>query len=159
MIFSKQVDLRGFILPEGVRIQGSIEVTGCGRIDCVVEGNVLVSAKLVIGVKGVVNGNVKADNIIVEGKVTGDIVCENHAEIANSSHITGTVTCKTVGVSANAFIGGGINKTNTSGEKSNSFLQMPFLKSMVSTHSNKTPVPDISKTGEDGQNPSGQTWF
>lgn len=159
MIFAKQADLRGFILPEGVLIKGSLETNRCGRIDGVVEGNVFLASRLVIGITGVVIGTVKAENIIVEGKVTGDIICDNHADIAGSAYITGVVTCKTVGVSGNAFIGGGINKTNASGEKGNNHLPSPIIKKIERIPTIKNPTPDVSPPNERDKGAVGQTWF
>ena len=112
MLFSKPFEQRGFILPEGLCVKGDIEASVWGRIDGVVEGGVVMSEKLVVGPRAVVFGNIKADTIIVEGKVNGDVVCEKNAVIAGTAHISGMVVCKTITVADGAFIGGDIKSTN-----------------------------------------------
>ena len=74
------------------KIKGDITSEEDFRIDGYFEGNLTTTSKIVLGEKGVLNGNIKCGNAEILGKVTGDLVVENLLSIKSSASIDGNVS-------------------------------------------------------------------
>ncbi len=74
------------------KIKGDITSEEDFRIDGYFEGNLTTSAKIVLGEKGQLHGNIKCANAEILGKVTGDLIVDNLLSIKSSASIDGNVT-------------------------------------------------------------------
>jgi len=74
------------------KIKGDITSEEDFRIDGYFEGNLTTTSKIVLGEKGVLNGNIKCSNAEILGKVTGDLVVDNLLSIKSSASIDGNVS-------------------------------------------------------------------
>jgi len=74
------------------KIKGDITSEEDFRIDGYFEGNLTTTSKIVLGEKGVLNGNIKCGNAEILGKVTGDLVVDGLLSIKSSASIDGNVT-------------------------------------------------------------------
>lgn len=76
-------------------IVGDIKFTGGLHIDGVVKGNLSAeagtSAVLRISDKGLVEGQINAPNVIINGKVVGDVHATDYIELAKKAEVTGDV--------------------------------------------------------------------
>ena len=89
-MFSKNSDhLECFIGPES-SFQGEFVVKGMLRIDGLVQGRVNADSVL-LGKSGVVKGEVKAQKIIVGGKVEGSLWSEGVVEINATGKVQGDI--------------------------------------------------------------------
>ena len=79
------------IVSQGTKIIGSISSEGDFRIDGILEGDIDVKGKLVVGKKGEVEGKIKASNLDVEGKVKGNIIVSNLLFLKNTATINGDI--------------------------------------------------------------------
>ena len=74
------------ILGKGSEFEGKIKVEHTMRVDGKFGGDIITSDTLIVGKEGNINGNVKARNLVVGGKVSGSaevkekIVLESKAE-------------------------------------------------------------------------------
>ena len=73
------------------KIKGDITSQEDFRIDGRFEGNLTTTAKIVLGEKGVLDGNIKCGNAEILGKVSGDLVVENLLSVKSSAVIDGNV--------------------------------------------------------------------
>ena len=73
------------------KIKGDITSQEDFRIDGHFEGNLTTTSKIVLGEKGVLDGNIKCGNAEILGKVSGDLVVENLLSIKSSASIDGNV--------------------------------------------------------------------
>ncbi len=73
------------------KIKGDITSQEDFRIDGQFEGNLTTTAKIVLGEKGVLDGNIKCGNAEILGKVSGDLVVENLLSVKSSASIDGNV--------------------------------------------------------------------
>ena len=85
------------------KIKGDITSEEDFRIDGYFEGNLTTTAKIVLGEKGVLNGNIKCANAEVLGKISGDLVVQNLLSIKSSASIDGTVTTAKLAIEPNAY--------------------------------------------------------
>jgi cytoskeletal protein CcmA (bactofilin family) len=64
--------------------------------------------------KGVWSGTIRADNVIVAGRVKGDIIATGHVEITDTARITGTVSGEAIAVAEGAVVEGVMKTTGRS---------------------------------------------
>lgn len=80
-------DLQSFsgktsLIAVGAELVGDMRFQGAVQVDGRVTGNLLASEGLVrISVGGVVEGEVRAPHIVVEGEVLGDVYASTHLEL------------------------------------------------------------------------------
>jgi len=94
------------IISNGVKIDGNLFSEGNVRIDGAVEGNVVVIGNLTIGDLSQLNGEVKAKNITMSGKVFGKIVAEEKLKLEPKSVLKGDLITKYLIIEEGAFFEG-----------------------------------------------------
>lgn len=77
---------------EGTRVIGTIETQADIRLDGFLKGDLNVAGRLVIGPKGVVEGDVKCINADVEGAIKGNVVVQEVLVVKATAVIEGEVT-------------------------------------------------------------------
>lgn len=83
------------LISRATRVNGDLHFTGELQIEGKVTGNIFADdekdAKLVIADTGLVEGEIRAPVVIVNGKVVGNIHSSKHLELAAKGNVTGTV--------------------------------------------------------------------
>src|SRR5450432_4926411 len=100
------------------------EVTGSESlyIDGRVEGSInLAGNRVTIGRNGVVAANINAREIVVLGKVRGNLTASDRVDIRSDGSLTGDVIAARISIEDGAFFKGGIDirKAGQSGQKPN----------------------------------------
>jgi len=85
-------NVKSFIA-EGVAVKGNIQSRGSLRIDGAVEGDIDVQGDLIIGSSAILTGNVKAENIILAGKMDGNLTANGKIEITSIGQLKGDINC------------------------------------------------------------------
>jgi len=97
------------------------EVTGSESlyIDGRVEGSInLPGNRVTVGRNGVVNANINAREIVVIGKVRGNLSASDRVDIRNEGSLTGDVVAQRISIEDGAFFKGGID-IRKPGQKAN----------------------------------------
>ncbi len=97
------------------------EVTGSESlyIDGRVEGSInLPGNRVTVGRNGVVAANITAREIVVLGKVRGNLTASDRVDIRNEGSLTGDVVAQRISIEDGAFFKGGID-IRKPGQKSN----------------------------------------
>src|SRR6266436_1886656 len=97
------------------------EVTGSESlyIDGRVEGSINLSGnRVTIGRNGVVAANISAREIVVLGKVRGNLTASDRVDIRNEGSLTGDVVAARISIEDGAFFKGGID-IRKAGQKAN----------------------------------------
>ncbi len=97
------------------------EVTGSESlyIDGRVEGSIqLPGNRVTVGRNGVVNANINAREIVVVGKVRGNLIASDRVDIRNEGSLTGDVVAQRISIEDGAFFKGGID-IRKPGQKTN----------------------------------------
>ncbi|MGP0173167.1 bactofilin family protein [Pseudomonas sp. NCHU5208] len=90
-------DLQSFsgktsLIAVGAELVGDMRFQGAVQVDGRVTGNLLASEGLVrISVGGVVEGEVRAPHIVVEGEVLGDVYASTHLELGARARVRGNL--------------------------------------------------------------------
>jgi cytoskeletal protein CcmA (bactofilin family) len=78
----------------GSRVRGDLSGPGGFRVDGNVEGAISADGPVVVGEGGVVEGVVRGRNVVVLGRVRGDVHTTGHLEIGPKGKVLGDITAK-----------------------------------------------------------------
>jgi cytoskeletal protein CcmA (bactofilin family) len=91
-------------------IKGEVSGSESLYIDGRVEGSInLAGNRVTIGRNGVVNANIIAREIVVIGKVKGNLQASDRVDIRNEGSLTGDVVAQRISIEDGAFFKGGID--------------------------------------------------
>lgn len=105
------------LVSQGVEIRGEVKSPGSIRIDGYLEGKLHVKGDLVVGEKGVIQGEVDAENLILAGKIEGNIEVRGRLEIKSTGMMTGDASCSIISIDEGAYLEG-TSRMNKGKEKS-----------------------------------------
>jgi cytoskeletal protein CcmA (bactofilin family) len=84
------------ILTSDVQVKGEIAFVGEMYFDGRLEGGVRSEGNLLVGENGFVQGDVQIGNMIIRGKVTGNILCSNRIDLKNKAEMFGDISAARV---------------------------------------------------------------
>jgi cytoskeletal protein CcmA (bactofilin family) len=96
------------LISEGSVLEGNLKAPAFARIDGTVNGNITVDEGLILGENGVIKGNIVTKEIIVYGKVTGNISVSS-LEIRSTGNITGDIKTGVLQVEIGGVHNGSLN--------------------------------------------------
>lgn len=104
-------DVKGAtLIANNAVVEGHVHFSDQLLINGVVKGNVYAEdgdgATLTLTAKGEVHGEIRVPNVVVNGKVVGDIHSSKHVELAAHAHIEGNVYYHLIKVSMGAVVHG-----------------------------------------------------
>ena len=101
-------------LASGSVITGQVKLVGTTTVNCKVEGPVTAGA-LTVGPEGEIIGNVIAQEIIIEGKVLGDIDATDRISLKRAAHVQGNLKCAKISIEDGAVFNGVCAMNSNSG--------------------------------------------
>lgn len=116
------------------------EVTGSESlyIDGKVEGAInLPGNRVTVGRNGQVAANITAREIVVLGKVRGNVAASDRVDIRSEGSLTGDVTAQRISIEDGAFFKGGIDirkPGNSEGKGTNSVASAETVKTAAAAH-------------------------
>ena len=98
------------VIGQGTTITGDVEFSGGLHLDGVIRGNVTGEAEsqstLTVSEQGAVEGDVRLDNLILNGTVVGDVYANERAELATNARVSGTVYYRLLEMAMGAEVNG-----------------------------------------------------
>ena len=98
------------IIGEHNLIKGELHFSGGLHLDGQVQGDVVgqqdMNSTLVISKSGLVEGNVKVFNLILDGTIVGDVEAENKVQLMGSARVIGTVCYRMLEMAEGAEVNG-----------------------------------------------------
>jgi cytoskeletal protein CcmA (bactofilin family) len=146
-----------FSIPDRVTVHGAIDASTSGRIVGIVNGDVRSTGKLIINVNGRVNGDVYAEEVLLFGKVYGNVYCKHKIVLHNLSFVQGNVRAMTIETEEGAIIDGMVENNSSLVEQP----QVPDTKPEPLSPATPaieppTVVPEPEQVKEEGEP---QHWF
>lgn len=120
------------IIGENTVIEGSLNTKDTTRIDGKIKGEARSQGFLIIGEIGVVEGDVRAQSLLVAGTVKGNIYVQDRLEVAETGKISGDVVTKTLIIEEGAEFEG---KCNMASDKARDVSRNPEKE--ISIHNEK----------------------
>jgi cytoskeletal protein CcmA (bactofilin family) len=100
------------LIGQGTEIKGNLVFSGGLHVDGKIIGNVGAeegsSAILVLSEFGEIEGELKVPNMVLNGKITGDVYSSGMVELASKLRITGSVYYNLLEMSIGAEVNGGL---------------------------------------------------
>jgi cytoskeletal protein CcmA (bactofilin family) len=91
---------------ENTRITGTIETTGDLRIDGALDGSVVSTGRVVIGLKGKIKGDLHCAYVDVSGRVKGNVIADDVLMLREKSVLIGEVTVQKLIIESGATFNG-----------------------------------------------------
>ncbi len=79
------------VIAKNTSIIGDIKSEGDFRIDGTLEGTLKTLGRVIIGVDGLIKGNVESTNADIEGKFSGQLIVSKTLSVKTTAHISGDV--------------------------------------------------------------------
>ncbi len=93
-------------------ITGDLEFKGGLHVDGKIIGNVIAEegsmAVIILSENGFIEGEVKVPNMVLNGKIIGDVFGSNRVELASKSRINGSVYYNLIEMAIGAEVNGGL---------------------------------------------------
>lgn len=98
------------VIGHGTVITGDVEFSGGLHLDGAVRGNVSgdqeSGSTLTVSEQGAVEGDVRVENLILNGAVVGDVYANERVELAANARVTGTVYYRLLEMAMGAEVNG-----------------------------------------------------
>jgi len=111
------------VIGNETRIEGDVKFAGGLHVDGVIRGNVIAngegSAALILSEQGVVEGDVRVPNVVLNGKVVGDVYSSERVELAVNAKVTGNLHYRMLEMAMGAEVNGQLissEETSKTGE-------------------------------------------
>lgn len=84
------------IVGTGARLEGNVVSAGSLRIDGQVKGQINADGDVTLSAQSQVEADIRAQNVSIAGRFTGNIVVKDKAHLARGGRIDGNITSKTL---------------------------------------------------------------
>ncbi|MEL6390802.1 MAG: polymer-forming cytoskeletal protein [Bacteroidota bacterium] len=78
-------------LGTATKIIGNLTADSDIRLDGILEGNVICGAKLILGPKGKISGEVQCQNAVIEGAIEGVLRVKDHLHLKETARVKGEI--------------------------------------------------------------------
>jgi cytoskeletal protein CcmA (bactofilin family) len=100
-------------IDEGSEIEGKYTFRGALMLNGRFKGEIMSTDTLIIGEKGVVNGQIQAGRVVVSGEVVGDVSATERIELKASARMFGDIVAPVIVVEEGALFEGRCRMTKS----------------------------------------------
>ena len=100
------------IIAEGVKVEGDFTSDGNVIIEGMVHGNVAAKGDVIVGTNAIIDADLSADNLMLSGKIKGNVRVAEKTDLAASSTLEGDLTTRVLNIVAGATVNGKIVMPN-----------------------------------------------
>jgi len=94
------------LLSKEVKIEGDIQGNEDLQVDGQFKGSVKIAGNIFVGLTGIVEADVEADNIVVQGQITGNVLARKQLQIQSSGKLLGDCMAQTIDIKEGALFEG-----------------------------------------------------
>jgi len=94
------------LLCREVKIEGDIQGNENLQIEGQLNGSIKLSGDIYVGQTGVVEANVEADNIVILGRISGNVTARKQLQIQSTGKLMGDCTAQTIDIREGALFEG-----------------------------------------------------
>jgi cytoskeletal protein CcmA (bactofilin family) len=97
------------VLSNKVKFEGEIQGDEDLHVEGYFKGAIKISGNIFVGRNGVVKADVEADNVVIQGKINGNVVARKQLEIQSSGQLLGDCTAQSIDIKEGAVFDGRLN--------------------------------------------------
>ena len=94
------------VLSKKVKMEGDIRGDEDLRVEGHFKGTIKVTGNIFVGQSGVLEAEVEADNIVIQGQITGNVLARHQLEIQSSGQLMGDCQAKSIDIREGAIFEG-----------------------------------------------------
>lgn len=94
------------LLSRNVSIEGDIEGNENIKIEGTVKGKIKLKGDVLVGMSGVIEAEVEATNVIVQGKIMGNVQAQQKLELHSTGKLIGDVSARSIDIKEGAVFEG-----------------------------------------------------
>jgi cytoskeletal protein CcmA (bactofilin family) len=106
------------LIAHDVRITGDLVFSDGLRMDGHVKGNVSgetgAQTLLVLSDRGSIEGNVHGYDVVVNGRIVGDVIADHFVELQSNAHVTGNICYQQLRMDCGASVDGKLTRREAS---------------------------------------------
>lgn len=137
-----------FTIPKEMTVMGSFKTDASGQVAGIVNGDILVKGKVIILKDGIINGDISAEELIVFGKINGNVKKCIKMTARSGAIIKGNISTIEIHIEKDAVIEGLITKSGT-----NTIISKPAAQE------NKSRATETSSFNENDMPAERHAWF
>ena len=100
------------LIGQNTEIRGDVVFSGGLHVDGTLRGNVIADqdsgSVLSVSERGLIEGDVRVPNVVMNGSVVGDVYVSNHIELAPQARVKGNVYYKVIEMARGAEVNGNL---------------------------------------------------
>jgi cytoskeletal protein CcmA (bactofilin family) len=104
-------------LVKGTFVEGTVSSESDIRIDGSIKGTLTCKAKVILGPTGIIEGEIKCVNAVIEGKFQGTLYVEELLQIRETAEVTGDVYTNKLNVQPGANFNGAVKMVSEAPKK------------------------------------------
>ena len=97
------------VLSEKVKIEGEIQGDEDLHVEGRFKGAIKLNGNVFVSKNGAVEADVEANSVVIQGKVTGNVVARSQLEIQSSGQLLGDCTAQSIDIKEGAVFDGRLN--------------------------------------------------
>ena len=94
------------LLSEKVKIEGEIQGNEDLHVEGHFKGSIKITGDIFIGPTGIVEADIEADNIIVQGQISGNVLARKQLQLQSSGRLLGDCAALTIDIKEGALFEG-----------------------------------------------------
>jgi cytoskeletal protein CcmA (bactofilin family) len=94
------------LLSKEVKIEGEIQGSENLQVEGRFKGTIKLAGDLYIGPTGVVDADIEADNVIIQGQINGNVLARKQLQIQSSGKLMGDCTAQSIDIKEGALFEG-----------------------------------------------------
>ena len=94
------------LLSKEVKIEGDIQGNEDLQVDGQIKGSVKIDGDIFVGPTGTIEADVEAENIVVQGQITGNVLARKQLQIQSSGKLLGDCIAQTIDIKEGALFEG-----------------------------------------------------
>ena len=94
------------LLSKEVRIEGDIQGSENIQVEGKFKGSIKLTGDINIGLTGIVDADVEADNVVIQGELNGNVMARKQLQIQSSGKLLGDCTAQSIDIKEGALFEG-----------------------------------------------------
>lgn len=84
------------LLSHGTKFNGNINASAAMRIDGEVEGDIISTDKLVLGINAIITGSIEATEVVIGGMIYGSVKANKYLLLQSTGKIEGDIRAREI---------------------------------------------------------------
>ena len=94
------------LLSKEIKIEGDIQGNEDFQVDGELKGSIKLTGSVHVGPTGIVEADVEADNIVIQGQITGNVLARKQLQIQATGKLLGDCTATSIDIKEGALFEG-----------------------------------------------------